>query len=348
MSSKQGFLLSIFIPTFNRSAYLEQTITHFVREIEEFNLYDSVEILVGDNASSDSTMEILKRLKKVSENEGVAFRFYRNDSNVGITNNLIKGTGEVKGKFVWIFGDDDVYQKGILRWFIVSAMQNFKFITIKNISFSDEKIVAELCSEKKPNDFQVDLIHELVERVDLLDRNFGFISSNIVQVNLLRESLDNLIAWGLDNNNNYFIKAANYYAVKKVSSIAYLNSLIGVGQRITQGSHFTQNIEVYKKTFVDDLIEVVEFLEKSNFSQSLVEQLKKRYFSNNYLLMVILKVRFPEQRLIRVIQKRLKIGSLTMQIFDLLPVSIIKCSYLIYKKIRGTDIPKILESQIDR
>ena len=51
-------LLSICIPTFNRSSYLRNTLNSIVSQ-QEF-LSEKVEIIISDNASTDETPDVVK------------------------------------------------------------------------------------------------------------------------------------------------------------------------------------------------------------------------------------------------------------------------------------------------
>ena len=54
-------ILSICIPTYNRAQYLEVSLDALIVELQDFS--DQVEIVVSDNASTDTTREIVERAK---------------------------------------------------------------------------------------------------------------------------------------------------------------------------------------------------------------------------------------------------------------------------------------------
>lgn len=70
-------LLSICIPTYNRSIYLEKTLLSIVSQ-EVFINTNSVEIIVSDNASNDNTRQVILRLIEIY---GKKIRYFRNDIN---------------------------------------------------------------------------------------------------------------------------------------------------------------------------------------------------------------------------------------------------------------------------
>jgi glycosyltransferase involved in cell wall biosynthesis len=65
---------------------------------------NSVELLISDNASTDDTPAILESICRA----GVKFRLIRNDVNIGPDGNFEQCFRQATGKYVWIFGDDDV------------------------------------------------------------------------------------------------------------------------------------------------------------------------------------------------------------------------------------------------
>ena len=85
-------LLTIAIPTFNRSSYLSLTLAQLSRELKTVD-ESSVEVLVSDNCSSDDTPH--------AENIG-------SDANTAQCFNL------ARGKYVLILGDDDLLIDGAL------------------------------------------------------------------------------------------------------------------------------------------------------------------------------------------------------------------------------------------
>jgi len=65
---------------------------------------DSVELLISDNASTDGTPALLESFRR----DGLKFRLIRNDLNIGPDANFEQCFTQAAGKYVWIFGDDDV------------------------------------------------------------------------------------------------------------------------------------------------------------------------------------------------------------------------------------------------
>ncbi|WP_321961147.1 glycosyltransferase family 2 protein [Paraburkholderia sp. J7] len=103
-------LLSIAIPTFNRAGYLDLCLAQFVPEADLVQS-GTLEILVSDNCSTDSTAEVVDALRA----RGLAIRSIRNGTNIGSDANIAQCFNEARGHYVQILGDDDLYLPGRLR-----------------------------------------------------------------------------------------------------------------------------------------------------------------------------------------------------------------------------------------
>lgn len=103
-------LLSIAIPTFNRAGYLALCLAQFVPEADLVER-GTVELLVSDNCSADSTSEVIDAVRA----QGLTVRYIRNETNIGSDANIAQCFNEARGDYVQILGDDDLYLPGRLR-----------------------------------------------------------------------------------------------------------------------------------------------------------------------------------------------------------------------------------------
>ena len=93
-----GPLVSICIPTYNRAAYLRESLQGVCAQT-----YRPLEILISDNASDDETEELCRRLAS-SDNR---VRYVRQPSNIGLYGNHNFCMNESRGTFLCLFHDDD-------------------------------------------------------------------------------------------------------------------------------------------------------------------------------------------------------------------------------------------------
>jgi abequosyltransferase len=105
---EQKPILSIAIPTFNRSDYLKINLNQLRSEINDCNTND-IEILVSDNASEDDTQSIVESFQM-----DISIRYYKNNTNIGSDHNIAQCFNMAKGRYVLILGDDDLFVDGAL------------------------------------------------------------------------------------------------------------------------------------------------------------------------------------------------------------------------------------------
>ncbi|MDX7991997.1 glycosyltransferase family 2 protein [Xenorhabdus littoralis] len=99
--TRSEYILSICIPTYNRSLYLKRLLESLVHQINDNNL--PVEILISDNSSTDNTSFLCEDYSKK-----FGFVHYsKNLKNLGPDKNFAKVFYSARGRFVWVMGDDD-------------------------------------------------------------------------------------------------------------------------------------------------------------------------------------------------------------------------------------------------
>lgn len=101
-------LLTIAIPTYNRARFLKQLLTSL---FEQLISEPRVELIISDNASPDETPDVVKEFMQ----RGLRIRSIRNEENIGPDANFLQCFEQARGKYVWIFGDDDVILPGGVR-----------------------------------------------------------------------------------------------------------------------------------------------------------------------------------------------------------------------------------------
>jgi abequosyltransferase len=104
-------LLSIAIPTYNRSGYLKSNLIQLANELEQIENTELIEIIVSDNNSSDNTSEIITEVIK----SGLSVRYHKNNENVGWGKNFLNCYNLANGKYLLILGDDDILYNGSLK-----------------------------------------------------------------------------------------------------------------------------------------------------------------------------------------------------------------------------------------
>lgn len=98
-------LLSICIPTRNRSRYLREMLSTFARQINGTGLGpDKVVFYISDNASDDETPDIIRAFAQKVPRADCS----RNAANIGGDANIVRVTALAKGSYIWVVGDDEL------------------------------------------------------------------------------------------------------------------------------------------------------------------------------------------------------------------------------------------------
>lgn len=99
MHNKANPLVSVAIITYNQKEFLKEAIESVLLQN-----YEPLQIVVGDDGSSDGTHELLEEYKKIYPGK---FVLYLGKTNVGLTNNSNLVQDRCMGKYVaWLGGDD--------------------------------------------------------------------------------------------------------------------------------------------------------------------------------------------------------------------------------------------------
>ncbi len=99
-------LVSVCIPAYNSANFIEQTLNSISAQT-----YREMEILVGDNCSTDTTGAIIDRLRQA---DGRIIHV-KHDSNLGYVGNLNKLLELSQGEYVAFYHSDDVYEPTMVQ-----------------------------------------------------------------------------------------------------------------------------------------------------------------------------------------------------------------------------------------
>jgi abequosyltransferase len=94
--------LSICIPTYNRSSFLQECFQAFEKALSYVD-HNRIEIVISDNASVDSTQDVIERF---TERNFCEVKNILQSVNTG-WKNLFLVTEYATGDYVWIVSDDD-------------------------------------------------------------------------------------------------------------------------------------------------------------------------------------------------------------------------------------------------
>ncbi len=105
-------LISIAIPTLNREGLLKFTVDNFIPQI--IPLQDKVELVICNNASDDNTSDYLTEL--VSRHHFI--EVHNCPDRVDLGSNFKRAVSFSHGKYVILWGDDDIPMPGLLHYLL--------------------------------------------------------------------------------------------------------------------------------------------------------------------------------------------------------------------------------------
>ncbi|WP_299153950.1 glycosyltransferase family A protein [uncultured Christiangramia sp.] len=115
-------LLSILIPTYNRSVFLNKNLTMLKSYILDNDLESKVEIVVSNNFSSDDTSEIIGNFFK--DNPTLSILPIHQSSNIGLLKNALEVLKNANFEYVMYLGDDDYIDENYLNGVITHIENN--------------------------------------------------------------------------------------------------------------------------------------------------------------------------------------------------------------------------------
>lgn len=109
-------ILSILIPTYNRSKFLEKNLQILNQHINKIDGYNNIEIVISNNCSIDDTDKIVNDCIKA--NPRLNINYLIQETNIGLENNALEVLKYALGQYVMYLGDDDyidiLFLEGVL------------------------------------------------------------------------------------------------------------------------------------------------------------------------------------------------------------------------------------------
>ena len=103
-------LLTLAIPTYNRADRLQLLLETLLPQAAAYRA--QLQIIVSDNASTDTTPTVIASAVASFAAEGIAVEVLRNPANLGPDGNFLGCLQAARGRFFWICGDDDIIVPG--------------------------------------------------------------------------------------------------------------------------------------------------------------------------------------------------------------------------------------------
>ena len=118
----EEILLTVSIPTFNRSKELHTQLHDIHLILSDTKISENIEILVSDNSSTDLTPNVVKDFSLIDK--AYKFTSIRSKENLGSDANFMSSILNASGRFVWIMSDDDKIHEDAIQYLYKVLISN--------------------------------------------------------------------------------------------------------------------------------------------------------------------------------------------------------------------------------
>lgn len=119
-SEQLSKILEVYVITYNRADILFESLSTICSQLPV-----NIKVTVVDNCSNDQTESKVKHL----QNQYHSLFYTKNAVNIGLSANILRPFEYAKSKYVWILGDDDLYNfEGISDLINILEFENYKLI----------------------------------------------------------------------------------------------------------------------------------------------------------------------------------------------------------------------------
>src|SRR5882672_5791002 len=101
-----GVKLSICIPTYNRAAFIGESLQSIFVQGSE-----AIEVVVVDGASTDNTAEVVSSFQNNFPN----LTYHRGAQNKGVDRDMASAVELARGEYCWLMSSDDSLRPGSIR-----------------------------------------------------------------------------------------------------------------------------------------------------------------------------------------------------------------------------------------
>ena len=263
-------ILTIAIPTYNRASYLDLCLENICKQTNKY--IDIIEIIVSDNCSEDNTCEVVKKYIDL----GNDILYLKNEKNIGPDGNFLQCLNLSTGKYLHVFGDDDVLLPGALNEIIKIIYENdYGVVHLNSYGFENEyhsdkryKIKSNnICVYKDRKKFIYDINIMLT-----------FISGNIVNKKFIEKKFDNKKFIGSGIIQFYWYVSAILNSEKNI----YIKKYCVAGKSDNSGGYSVC------KVFGVNLIDAIKYLKQFGLLEK-TEMKFKKVLLTDFLPIFILK-----------------------------------------------------------
>jgi glycosyltransferase involved in cell wall biosynthesis len=125
-------LLTISIPTYNRSKRLDKALHDLLYQIKKLESTSKISVYISDNGSIDDTNEIINKHQKIYNNSNISFSFTCLNKNYGFDHNVLQCYVNCKTEYIWFLSDDDNIIDGAINSILDDIQRSYPNVLYYN------------------------------------------------------------------------------------------------------------------------------------------------------------------------------------------------------------------------
>lgn len=170
-------LLTLAIPTYNRVEKLKSCLERVMEQTQG----KSVELLVSDNASTDTTQLFMEEFCKSHPD----VTYIRNPENVGPDRNFLNCYDKAAGEYVFLLGDDDLLLPGAVDSILEALARKPVFVHLNSCTLLSQEPFS--CTPPRVPEGEMRIYRRREEFMEQMGIFVTFLSSFILRTDLVRQ-----------------------------------------------------------------------------------------------------------------------------------------------------------------
>ncbi len=143
-------MISICIPTYNRTQFLKKCVLRLINQIEKANLQEIFEIVVFNDNGADDTSRLIKKY----QHKYKYINYFESKKRYGLRHAIIHVASLAKAQYIWFFSDDDLPADNALSMLLIKIKKHNPDIVFGNVDdFKDSTIVRKNVFKLKTDKF---------------------------------------------------------------------------------------------------------------------------------------------------------------------------------------------------
>ena len=185
MLYNNNMLVSIIVTSYNYQQYIKDTINSVLKQT-----YKNLELIVIDDASTDSSVEIIK---EIAGNDS-RIKLILNNENLGLKKSIQKALKEASGEWISFLESDDLWREDYLekKVKIIEQDRHFGFI------FNDVELFGETIKKSFPKTkgvFPRSMFYEFGISNPVLTMSCVMVKKNLLELIDFDTPIDRLLDW---------------------------------------------------------------------------------------------------------------------------------------------------------